>query len=195
MGTGKINTSGQRFALLAKMNESIFHTSDLANIWQIKDRNTLYTTLKRYHQKGLLYRVYKGLYSLKPIDKYDPYLLGIKAIHEYSYISTESILVSEGIILQTINYITLVSSKSKRFSIGEYNYYSRQLNDKYLFQTLGINEENGIKIATTERAVADLLYFNPKAYFDASDRINWSDIEIIQKKIGYDITESKRCNS
>lgn len=185
MSTEKSNYTNQRFVKLARMNELIFHASDLLNIWQIKDRNTLYTTLKRYTANGLLYRIYKGLYSLNPINDLDPFLLGIKAIHEYCYISTETVLANEGIIQQNINYITLVSSKSKRFSIGDYSYYSRQLNDKYLFQTDGIIDQKGIRIATKERAVADLLYFNPEMYFDNSSGINWSKVKKIQKNIGY----------
>ncbi len=185
MSTEKINTPNLRFARLARMNEFIFHAGDLANIWQIKDRNTLYTTLKRYSGNGLLYRIYKGLYSLKPANELDPFLLGIKAIHEYCYISTETVLVKEGIIQQNINYITLVSSKSKRFSIGDYNYYSRQLNSKFLFYPDGIIEQDGIRIATKERAIADLLYFNPEMYFDNASVINWIKVKKIQKNIGY----------
>ena len=110
-----MNTANQRFSILAKMNEEVFHSSDLANIWQIKEKNTLHTTLKRYCQKELLYRIFKGFYSLKPVDELDPLFLGVKALHEYCYISTETILMKEGLIQQNISGITLVSSKSKRF--------------------------------------------------------------------------------
>jgi hypothetical protein len=41
-------------------------------------------------------------------------------------------------------------------------------------------------MALPERAVADLLYYNPKAYFDAP--LNWKKIQRIQKKIGYPLT-------
>lgn len=194
MSTGKINTNQYRFVQLARMNEVIFHTSDLANIWGIQNKNTLYTTLKRYVQQGLIFRIYRGLYSIKPVDQLDPFLLGIKAMHEYCYISTETVLANAGIIQQKINYITLMGSKSKRFSIGEYNYYCRQISDKFLYQDTGIIKKDGINIATTERAVADLLYFNKQAYFDAQDQINWPEVNKIQKILGYeyDFTNPKR---
>lgn len=186
MSTAKINI---RFAQLARSGEIIFHIGDLANLWQIQDQNTLHTTLKRYTQKGLLFRIYRGFYSLKPIDKLDPYLLGIKAMHKFAYISTQTVLESIGIIAQKINYITLVSSSSKRFSIGDNNYYCRQLADKFLFNSNGIIQKNGLKIATKERAIADLLYFNPRAHFDA--KIKWVDIKRIQKRIGYPLTPNR----
>ncbi|MFC1678209.1 hypothetical protein ACFLZ9_00550 [Patescibacteria group bacterium] len=185
MSTVRTNIQNNRFLTLQRMGEAVFHVSDLANIWEISSKNTLHTTLKRYTKQGLLSRVYRGLYSILPIDKIDPYLLGVKAMHEYCYISAETVLEQEGIIMQATNYITLINSRSKKFSIGNNNYYSRQLSDKYLFQNEGIEKKNGINIATTERAVADLLYFNPRAYFDAAKKINWKEVKRIQKKIGY----------
>ncbi|MBI4652905.1 hypothetical protein HY750_01495 [Candidatus Kuenenbacteria bacterium] len=186
-----INIKQNRFAQLAKLGEIIFHTKDLANLWQIKNSNTLYTTLKRYAQQELLFRIYKGFYSIKPINQLDPFLLGTKAMHKFCYISAETVLEKAGIIQQKTNYITLISSVSKKFNIGDYSYCSRQLDDKFLFKTTGIINKDGIKIATTQRAVADLLYFNPKIYFDNNKLINWKEIKRIQQEIGYPLT-SKR---
>lgn len=174
--------------MLAQTNERVFHARDLANLWQIKSNNTLYTTLKRYVQRGLLFRVYKGLYSLVPTGEISPWLLGIKALHEYSYVSTETVLIEAGIIQQNIDWITLVSSKSKKFSLGKNNYWSRQLADKFLFNPMGVVERDGVFVANLERAVADLLYFNQKAYLDGASQINWKKVKKLQKEIGYPLT-------
>lgn len=177
-----------RFAQLAKVGGFVFHAGDLANLWQIQNSNTLYTTLKRYTKKGLLFRVYKGLYSLKPAGELDPLLLGLKALHTYAYVSAETVLVRAGIIQQKIDFFTLISSRSRRFSVAGNNYYARKLKDSFLYQPAGIVEEGGVKKATVERAVADLLYFNPKAHLDgaASKMIDWKKVKKIQKEIGYD---------
>ena len=196
MSTEKKNTiSGKseyfnRFAQLAKIDEVLFHVGDFANLWQIQNSNTLYTTLKRYTQKGLLFRVYKGLYSLKPLNELDPLLLGLKVMHAYAYVSTETILSQAGIIQQEIGFFTLVGSQSKRFSVAGHEYRVRKLKDTFLYQTAGVVEERGIKKASAERAVADLLYFNPRAYLDAfsSKMIDWKKVKKIQKEVGYDIT-------
>ncbi len=182
------NSTGKRFAELAKMGEQVFHTSDLANLWAIKNKNTLYMTLSRYHKRGLLNRIYKGLYSLQTVDKIDPYLLGIKALNKFAYLSCETVLADNGIIFQSSDSISLVSSQSKKFSIAKNNYQSRQLQDKYLFNTAGIKLKDGYYQATTERAVADMLYFNPYYYFDAAKLINWSKVKKLQKEIGYDVS-------
>ena len=174
-----------RFSQIARLGEDIFYAKDLANLWQIKDTNNLYTTLKRYTQKGWLFRIYKGLYSIKPLEQLDSFKLGIKALHRYAYISTETVLARAGFIQQEIKEITLVSSISKRFSIGGNHYYSRQLKDNYLFNDAGVKNENGLRIAIPERAVADLIYFNPKAFFDARKTIDWKKVKEIQKEVGY----------
>lgn len=195
----KIDNKQQRLAEIIKLGQIIFHTDDLANLWQINNVNTLYTTLKRYAQAGLLFRIYRGFYSLKPVSRLDPLLLGVKSLHEFSYVSAETVLERAGIIFQSRNIITLVSSKSKQFSIGDYQYRSRKLTDQYLFNPAGITEVNGIKIASVSRAAADLLYFNPRAHFDAERLINWRQVKKIQRAVGYaltydhyDFTKSKR---
>ena len=189
MSTGKTNTKSNinqdRFAKLARLDERVFHTGDLANLWGIENKNTLYTTLKRYTQSGLLFRIYKGMYSIKPVDEINPYLLGLKALHQFAYISTESILVDAGVILQKVQYVTIISSKSKKFSIAGINYRSRRLDDKFLFQKKGIYIKNGVNMATVERAVADLLYFQPSFHFDNPHAIDWDKVRELQEDIGY----------
>lgn len=178
-----------RFSQLAKLGILIFHTGDLANLWQIKNTHNLHVTLKRYAEKGLLTRIYRGMYSLKPVEELDPLLLGIKALHRYCYVSAETVLAEGGIIQQIIEQITLVSSVSRKFSIGNYNFHSRKLADKFLYNEAGITEKNGIRKASVERAVADLLYFNPKAHFDAERLIDWRKVRQIQKSVGYPLTQ------
>lgn len=180
-----------RFAELARLEETVFHTDDLANLWHITNKNTLYTTLKRYVERGLILRIHKGFYSIKPLSELSPFLLGIKAMHEFAYISTETILAEEGIIQQQLPFITLVSGKTKRFSVADYRYYSRELAPEFLYQDNGITSDTrGARKAGLPRAVADLLYFNPRAYFDAKHLIPWKEVRAIQKEIGYPITEN-----
>jgi len=183
--SNKNNGKDSRFSQIARLGEDVFYAKDLANLWQIKEPNTLYTTLKRYVDKGWLFRVHKGLYAIKPIKELNPLLLGVKVLHRYAYISTETVLSQSGFIQQEIKAITIVSSISKRFSIGDYRYYCRQLKDEYLFNDAGIKNENGLRIATPERAVADLLYFNPKAHLDGRELIDWKKVKQIQKAVGY----------
>ena len=185
---GRSKTLG-RFAELAVMGELVFHGSDLASLWGITSKNTLYTTLKRYTKQKLIYRLWQGMYALKPAEQIDPLVLGIKAMHGYSYVSTETVLFNLGIISQRPSAVTLISSTSKRFSLASREYYCRQLADKYLYQTIGISMKDGVREAEFSRAVADLLYYNPQAYFDAP--INWREVKRMQKAVGYPLTLSR----
>ena len=198
MSTGKNNIvlieksiGSQRFAQIAKLGQIIFHAKDLANLWQIREPNTLYVTLGRYVKKGLIFRIHKGFYALKPVENLDSYQLGVKALSGYGYISAETVLANNGIIFQNQPAITLISSHSKKFSIGHHQYHSRKLADKFLYNGAGIVDQRGIKIATVERAAADILYFNSKAFFDAANLIDWKKVKELQELIGYPKTSNK----
>jgi len=186
------STHLSRFSDIAKLGEILFHADDLANLWGIVNKNTLHVTLKRYVDQGLFFRVYKGFYSLKPLSQIDPLLLGQKALHGYAYVSTETILAEKGIIQQSLNYVTLVSSHTKRFSIGNHQYSSRTLADKFLYQTSGIiSKENGLRTASVERAVADLLYFNPRVHLDGASLVDWKTVQHLQEELGYPLRGCK----
>ncbi len=114
-------------------------------------------------------------------------LLGIKSLNGFTYLSTETVLARHGIIFQSSSAITLIGSKSEKFSLGGNFYIVRQLSDKYLFNSSGISLAGGYYQAEPERAVADLLYFNPDHYLDGEDRVDWKKVEEIQKEVGYKV--------
>lgn len=174
-----------RIDTLLKQDRKLFHTRDLALLWGIDNDNTLYTVIKRYVQKGILIPIQKGFYSVLPLNKISPLELGMSFLHGYSFVSCEYVLTLSGIIFQSSDYITLVSSVSRKFSVASHNYLVRKLKPQYLFNDIGITTRDGIRIATIERAVADLLYFNPKYHFDNRKSIDWYYVQKIQKEVGY----------
>lgn len=188
-----VKTQGMnRFAELARLGEVVFHTDDLANLWRITNKNTLYTAIKRYINQGLLFRIHKGFYAIKPVAQIDPLLVGLKALHGYGYVSTETILAEQGLIQQQVPAITLVARETRRFAIGAQEYYARKLADKFLYQSTGVVAgENGVRKATRERACADLLYFNRRAYFDAGHLVDWAKVRALQIELGYPVTPER----
>src|SRR3990167_8961323 len=100
MSTLKDNISARRMVLLGQKAEQIFHIDDLANLWNIQNKNTLRVTIKRYVDSGLLHRIYRGFYSIHQLTELDPVELGAKALHTFCYLSTETILWREGYISQ-----------------------------------------------------------------------------------------------
>lgn len=170
---------------LIKLDRKLYHSNDLAILWGISNKNTLYTAVKRYIKQGILLPVFKGLYTTVPIAQLDPRALGQAIIHNKTYFTTESVLAQEGIIAQTTYAYTFVSSVSKKVTVGDMNFLYRQLSPIYLNNPVGIIAQDGFFVATIERAIADMLYFNPKYHFDISNSIDWKKVQAIQKEVGY----------
>jgi predicted transcriptional regulator of viral defense system len=170
---------------LLQLDRKIYHTGDLAVLWNISNKNTLYTTISRYVQKGILFPIYKGLYSTVPLPLLNPLELGKAIIHRYTYLSTESVLVQAGVIFQTTYAYTFISDLPKKVTVGSMSFLFRKLKQEYLNNPAGVLNQNGIFTATAERAVADMLYFNPRYHFDASESIDFEKVKLIQKKVGY----------
>lgn len=156
-----------RLDTLIKSDRKLFHTQDLALLWRISDRNTLYTTIKRYVAKGILIAIHKGLYSTLEISKLSPVELAVAMIHDYAYVSCETILARNGIIAQEINTLTLVSRKSAKFKAGNVLILVRKMADKLLYNSNGIVRVGNVFEATPQRAMADMRYFAPKYHYDA----------------------------
>ncbi len=174
-----------RIIELNRVDRKVYHSNDLAILWNISNKNTLYTTIKRYVQKGVLIPIYKGLYSTVPISELDPLELGRAIIHRYTYLTTELVLAQVGIISQATYAYTFVSNVSKRVTVEDISFRFRKLKDEYLYNPTGISKKDGNFVATTERAVADMLYYNPKYHFDFSESIDFEKVKQIQKEIGY----------
>lgn len=176
----------QRFATLARMGERVFHIDDLANIFGITNANTLHVTLSRYVRAGLLRRVYRGLYAFDEPSKIDPLLLGAKALHRHCYVTTETVLTQAGAISQRMDAATFASNLSKQFVIVGNRYRCRQLADRYLYNDEGmVMRADGVRVASVERAAADILYFAPTYHFDNSGAIDWERVRAIGESIGY----------
>jgi hypothetical protein len=174
-----------RISELLQLDRKLFHTNDLAVLWGIANRHNLYVTISRYVDRGILFPIFKGLYSTVPLSSLDPLELGVAIIHRYTYLTTETVLSRAGIISQRVYDYTFVADRSKRVSVGQYSFRFRKLKEDYLYNPVGIEKRNGVFIASTVRAVADMLYYNPKYHFDVPENIDFDKVRSVQKEIGY----------
>lgn len=181
-----VKKRADKIVLLVRQKELIFHTQDLMVAWGIYNKNTLYTTIRRLIKNSSLYRIHKGMYSILPPSEIDPLLVGIKAMHGFGYVSTETVLSDEGVINQLSLRITLIGDKSMKFNVAGHKYTCRKLRDKFLYNEIGITILDGVRRASLERAAADMLYFNPKFHFDNRKLIDWGKVNALRKKI-YDL--------
>lgn len=193
MSTLSSNTSGKRLAKLAAAQQVLFHTDDLALMFDIHNENTLRVTLSRYGKEGILHRIKRGLYSIIPPEKIHPHILGAACLHRFCYLGAESVLRNDGYILQSMDAITFFSDVSRRFSMLEHRFVVRQLSDRFLHNQTGIKETDGIFVASPERAIADLLYIDPWYHFDRP--IDWKKIFTMQREIGYPPTPHRYVDS
>lgn len=155
-----------KHSALLRSGQKLFHTQDLGVLWGINNKNTLYITVNRFIKRGVLFKVIKGLYSTVPVDEINKYELGAMLPHKYSYLSCESVLFNEGIIFQVPSSITYISSISKKIKLNDIYYSYRKMKPEMLFYSNGIINKEGYYVATAERAISDMKYFNPKYYFD-----------------------------
>ena len=186
MSISSKNISAKRILLLASTQQQIFHINDLSILLKIHNPNTLRITLHRLTQAEILHRIQRGLYSIFPPTKIDPLLIGSACLHQSSYLTTESVLRDEGYILQSLDVITFASGVSRRFTILGYRFISRRMHPRFLQNLHGISRCGGILRATPERAIADMLYFDPWYHFDQP--VDWDRIRELQREIGYPLT-------
>ncbi|OGK16216.1 hypothetical protein A2690_03180 [Candidatus Roizmanbacteria bacterium RIFCSPHIGHO2_01_FULL_39_12b] len=170
---------------LLKQDQKLFHTGDLALLWGITNKNTLYTAVKRYVQKGILIPIHKGFYAVVALDQINPSRIAIGFLHRFAYVSCETVLLKNNIIFQSPNYITLITDISKSFSVAGYEFKVRKMKDQYLHNDFAVHNINGVLTANLERSVADMLYFNPHYHFDNRAGIDWKKVKQIQKEVGY----------
>ena len=169
--------------VLLAQERKIFHTADLALLWGIENDNTLRTTISRYLKSGTLISLQKGLYATVEPSRLDPVELARAMVHSMSYLSCESILVERGVIHQVLGVMTMVGEKSKNLVLPGHNLHVkvRQLAPRFLYNPLGVS--NGQ--ADLERAVADLLYYNPHYHLDSPGQIDMDRLRYYQKELGY----------
>lgn len=170
---------------LLALNRKILHTQDLAAAWGIDKVNTLYTTIRRYKEKGILFPIRKGLYATVSLEKLDPFELGAAVADGYAYVSCETVLSLAGAIKQEVAAYTFVAQRSDRMKLSGYRYRFRVMPDQFLYNTAGIELRNGVLWATPERALADLRYFSPRYFIDSVNVLNIKRVKEIQKEVGY----------
>ena len=170
---------------LLSQDVRIYRTSDLALLWEITNKSTLWITISRYLKKGILHKIHKGLYSTVTINKLDKFELGQAVCGISSYISGETVLQNEGIIMQSLDKITLFGNKKKEITIDGQKFLCRYLNPKYLLNRAGIIEKNRYSIASADRALADILHINPKYYIDNKLAVDMDKVNKLMREIGY----------
>lgn len=164
-----------------KDSRSVFNLNDIAQILNETDNALLRQKIYYYVKTGRLNNIRKGIYVK---DNFDIEELSCK-IYKPSYISLETVLQKSGLIFQYYKKITLVSYLSRTIEIEankgiELSF--RKIKNNILLNTSGIvRNNNGINIASPERAFLDTLYLMKNFYFDNLSSLNKKKVKDLLK--------------
>jgi hypothetical protein len=146
-----------------KNKRTVFDISDIAFLLDESDFKNLKQKVNYYVLKRVILNLRRGIYAK---ENYNPEELAGK-IFKPSYISLEYILQKAGVIFQYSESITALSYLTRTIVINGQSLIFRKIKHSILLNTLGITiSDDGICIATPERAFLDLLYLNTSFYFD-----------------------------
>jgi hypothetical protein len=158
-----MNSSQENIMIgLSGSPRTAFNTKSIALLLNEKRDISLTKKLNYYVQKGLLLNPRKGIYTKKNHNPEE--LAGLVFVP--SYISLQYVLQKAGVIFQYDSAITSVSYLSREIEMLNQTYRYRQIKKEILYNLEGIEQHDNINIATTERAILDMMYLNSECYFD-----------------------------
>ncbi len=146
-----------------KDTRTVFTLRDIAMVMEESNYGQLKQKINYYVRKGSLASIRRGIYVK---ENFDPEELACK-LYIPSYISLEYVLQKAGVIFQYHESLTPVSYLSRVVEAGNCTLIYRKIKEDILLDLSGImRKDNGVNIATPERAMLDMLYLNREYYFD-----------------------------
>jgi len=121
--------------------------------------------LSRWIKAGKIYQLRRGLYSIAPLyqrQQPHPFLVA-NHLQKASYVSLQSALSFYGLIPEVVNITTSVSTgRPERLETPLGTYEFRHIKTDFLFgyRMTELGEQSAL-IASPEKALLDLIYFQP----------------------------------
>lgn len=141
---------------LKEIDKLYYTVNDIRKIENYTD-GSLYVILNRMVNNGDIIRLASGIYILP--ERYGEIEKIANLLYTPSYLSFESALSKYGMLSQlpyTFSFAT--TRKSRKITLGDYPVEYRQLKSGLFFDYTQAN--NGISIATPEKALFDTLYLS-----------------------------------
>ncbi len=167
-------------AMRKSRNQSVLQVAELPQIVTGYTGAKLRSALKYATKGGDLIRVTRGIYVF---DKnYSRWEMGNK-LRTPSYISLYSVLQSKGVVFQPYTSIFLVSQRSQRSEVDGQEYIYRKIKDSILLNPMGIEVQNGVSVASLERAICDKLYLDQDEHFDNLRSVDFGEMERLNDNV------------
>jgi hypothetical protein len=146
-----------------KDNRTVFTFGEIALLLEESDAGKLRQKINYYVKNKAILNLRRGIYAK---ENYNAEELACK-IYSPAYLSLEYVLQKESVIFQYNEELTIISYLSRVISVDNLKLSLRKIKNEILVNPLGIIiNDNGINIATPERALLDMLYLNKEFYFD-----------------------------
>lgn len=142
---------------LQELNKDYYSVKDIERVLNMPI-DSLRGQLTRWCKKGVLIRITKGIYA--PYGTEINVLKIANQMYYPSYLSFESVLSKYGILSQVPYTLTFATPKrTRKMILNDVGVEFTKLSDTYFF---GYTFENGINIASPEKALVDCLYLVSK---------------------------------
>lgn len=148
---------------------TVFSFQEIAMLLDEPDFNKLKQRINYYVRSNKIQNPRRSIYTK---EEYSVEELACK-IYKPAYLSLEYVLQKSGIVFQYSSSLTSISYLSRTIDINGREFVFRKIKNEILYNTTGIiMYDNGISIATPERAFLDTLYLNKEYYFDSLELVN-----------------------
>ena len=166
--------NAQKLLEFAPKVGGVFSLSELSSLFNISSQQMLWIKIKQFEEADLLKRYSRGIYVTQ---NFDPMILSAK-VRTDSYVSFGSALAFYKLIGTESPFLVscVVTSKASEYK-GDVNISYAKISKNMFFGTKIL--ENGVRIATAEKAVLDTLYFyqhKKTFYFNVFQDINFSTL-------------------
>jgi len=154
---------------LYKDKRTVFTFPEIAMLINEPNASKLKQRLNYYVRTKKLKNPRRGIYTK---ENYSVEEMACK-VFKPAYISLEYVLQKAGIIFQYYTQVTNISYLSRTININGHLFEYRKIKNDILYNTTGIEiRDNGISIASPERAFLDILYLKKEFSFDSIESLN-----------------------
>ena len=148
---------------ILRSRKTVFTLQSLMMLTECSDTKKLTKSLHYYSKGGKLLNPRKGVYTKL---KYDEQEMAC-SLFRPSYISLEYVLGRAGVVFQWDDTVTSVSYLSRDVIVDGKTYRYRKINPEIWVGMEGIEQRDGVAIATPEKAFLDTVYLSAgNCYFD-----------------------------
>lgn len=148
---------------------SVFNVQTLRMLTECEDSQKLTKSLNYYVKAGKIRNPRRGIYTKATYDEKEMAC----SLFRPAYISLEYVLQRAGVVFQYDDAITCVSYLNRIVEIDDKTYQFRIINPELWIGTEGIEQQDNILIATSERAFLDMVYLSAgNCYFDNLHPLN-----------------------